>query len=376
MNVSSIDYSGIEYYILGFIFSWLFLIVAGKYKNINMSFSTITLKRKYLTGQIYLILSFLFLWIVPAIRGHVGLDFDNYLQAFNTIENINDVLKFKHEPGFSLSILLIKFLGGNFYSLMFLYSLGTGYLFWRSLYRDCANMTIAIFGIIAINYYFMPMSVIRQFFANAIVLMSIPAINNRNLAKFIIILCIAICFHYTSIIFGLLYLLVPAKDSKNAFTAKGIILVLTIIICLIYLQNILTVIMPYITEVRSSYSYYFNDNTTKNILAVISILPTVIFALFFYKRLIADNLTNRVYIWMSILMVIMYIVGYIAPPFSRLHYYFDFCIPVLLSFSTKIFQKRFQPISFILSLTLLIYMITKIFQYQSNDFLPYETYFD
>lgn len=376
MSISTIDYSGIGYYITGFIFSWLFLVIAGKYQNISHSCPTVIIKKEHLTGQIYLIISFLFLWMIPAIRGHVGLDFDAYLHIFNSTNSLDDVLKFKHEPGFSLSILLIKFLGGNFYTLMFLYSLGTGYLFWRSLYKDCANMTIAIFGIIAINYYFMPISVIRQFFANAIVLTSIPAINNRQLVKFIIILFISICFHYTSIIFVLLYLIVPAKNKKNAFTVKGIFLVFIIIFCLIYLQNILTFIMPHVIEFKSNYSFYFNNNSTRSIFSLISILPTAIFALLFYHRLIAYNYINRVYVWMSILMVIMHIVGYIAPAFSRLHYYFDFCIPVLLSFSTKIFQKQLKPIYFTMSLILFIYMITKILQYQSNDFLPYQTFFD
>lgn len=374
--MSTIDYTGIEYYIIGFIFSWIFFVVAGKYrqKSILHSNSTISSKSSPIVkpSTAFLFISFICLWIVPALRGHVGLDYDSYERAFKSIVDYKDI--FNYEPGYCISILLIRYLKGDFQSLMFIYSMATGWLFWKSLYRDSWNVTLALFGIIAINYYFMPMSVIRQFMANAIVLMSIPYIERRNLIKFISILVLATSFHYTAIVFGVLYFVVPPSNSKKIFTFKGVTIICLLAIALWSLDSILGIVLPLITSVKSNYGSYFEENSlSRSIYILISVLPVVIFSIIYRNKLNASSPRNVIYIWMSILMIIMYILGMMVPAFSRIHYYFDFCIPVLFSYSTRIFKQPMKQFAYILICIYYIYMISKIFEYQYGDFLPYES---
>ena len=366
-----VTYTGITFYIISFVFSLFFMKLSELELNREKLYSNAIFFNKSI---FFLFLSCCTLWGVAAIRGHVGLDYDSYSYKIGLITDWEKI--FLYEPGFGALSLFVNKLGLDFHALMFVMSLGTGIFLWISIYRDAKNFSLSLLGVFAVNYYFMSFSVIRQFFAISIVLLSVPYIVKRKFIKFLLVVFAACLFHYTAIIFILLYFLVPRKIGK-VFTYKNLIVTLVLLIGLAYLENLLNAILPIVGNFKENYSgYTLDSNSEKSFRSVIFIMPIILFAFYYNKKLVQCNKTNVVYIWMSFLLFLTSCIGVISPSFSRFHYYFSFSIVILFSYLSSLFKGGLLLLNVILVLIYYFWSIYNVFQYQWNDFLPYHTMWD
>lgn len=366
---------GIWIYIIGFIFSLLFISLAGRKRYCTEGISDYKRKLRNRRGRSLLFLSCISLWAIAAFRTNVGVDFNSYLLGYNNIITITDIANY-YEPGYGLLNYISRLLFGNFQGLIFISSIATGSFFWHSMYRDGYNLSICLFALVAFNLYFMSFTVIRQFLAAAVITLSTPYIREKKIKNFLLIISIAISLHYTAALFLPVYFFANQKTEK-LLTLKNILFVLLVLVFTAFFGQILEAVYGFASAYRSYASYLLNDSSaTKSVLEVIIFIPIILFVLMYRKQLIEANENNIVYIWMLIFMLIAKIVGLNVPMLSRVHYYFIFACPILLSYIPKVVKGKMKVLVVVFLIAYLALNLTNVFEYQKFDFLPYYSIFE
>lgn len=374
-----INNTGILVYFIGIPFSLVFILLTDIYRihdtNIDISGEERRRKKAVTSASFFLFMSFLCMWLISAVRNGVGADYETYFMKYQKIQGFSDIIEF-YEPGYGLLNYLVQIVFNDFQWVLIITALLTGWLFWKSIYRDGGNLVLCVLGIIAANLYFMSFTVIRQFLAIAVLSMSIPHIKQRNFKKFLIYYLLAISFHYTAAVFIVLYFFAGQKNEK-IFTFKNLLFVLTVLIFIANMDRIIPEVFKAMSNIKDNYIEYSEyDGKEKNLIEVVVLLPVMIFGLAARKKLIEINPNNDVYIWMSVFLILTKLIGIYYVNFSRIHYYFVFSMPVLLSYAPKISSKEFKPIVYIIVSVYFAYLIRNIYYYQSLDFLPYYSIFD
>lgn len=373
--MSIISTKGIEIYIIGFMFSLLFICLADRKRYCVESISYYGRKARNRHGRWLLFFSCISLWAIAAFRTNVGVDFNSYLLGYNNIITISDIANY-YEPGYGLLNYVSKLLFADFQVLIFITSIVTGALFWHSMYRDGYSLAICLFALLSFNLYFMSFTVIRQFLAVAVITLSIPCIREKNIKKFIIIMAIAISLHYTAALFLPVYFFANQKTEK-LLTWKNVLFVIAVTVFTTFFGQILEAVYGFASAYRTYASYSLsNIGTTKNILEVIIFIPIVLFVLKYRKQLVEANDNNTVYIWMLIFMLITKIAGLSIPMLSRVHYYFVFACPILLSYVPKVVKGKLKVLIVVCLIAYLMLNISNVFEYQAFDFLPYHSIFE
>lgn len=236
-----VNYLGINIIFIGIILSLFFGVIAQYYRN---SFNPLRSSyKKNKIGYSFLILSCIALWSVPAFRYNVGIDNENYQSTYESIRQLSDIASLS-EPGYGLINYLCYILFDDYQAVLFITSFITGTLLWKVSYRDADSLFIFILGILSVNLYFMSFTVIRQFLAIAILMLSIPAIEQRNIKHFLIIVGLAFSFHYTSVVFILLYILY--NNDAELLSFKNILIYIVLCAILIYWKEITNLFFPFL----------------------------------------------------------------------------------------------------------------------------------
>lgn len=365
----TINTTGFEYIIIGIILSVVFSFFSQKKIRIISNNDSIYSSESI----VYMVLSCITLWIIPAVRFNVGIDNSNYLMHYQEITSLKDIANY-YEPGFGFLNFLCYKIFDNYIAVTFLSSMITGALFWKTFYRDSYYLPLCILTAISVNLYFMSFTVIRQFIAIAIVSQSIPFIKNRKFLPFLIVVLLATSFHYTAFVFSIVYFIY--SDNDKILTIKNLTIIISICLFLKYADVVFSSLFTSMSSLREGYSLYEGNDTIKDIREVIFLLPVPIFALIFRKKLIRQNEHNRIYIIMSILLIMTKFIGVISPPLSRLYYYFVFCVPILLSYVPKVVHSATKFIAVLFVCIYIFWSILNIIKYQWEDFLPYYSFFE
>lgn len=365
----TINTTGYEFIVIGIILSVILSFISQKNLRIVSDGSSVYTR----SSMAYMTLSCIALWIIPAVRFNVGIDNSNYLMHYHEITSLKDIANY-YEPGFGLLNFLCYKIFDNYIAVTFLSSMITGVLFWKTFYRDSYYLPLCILAAISINLYFMSFTVIRQFIAIAIVSQSIPFVKNRKFFPFLIVVLLATSFHYTAFVFSIVYFIY--SDNDKLLTIKNFAIIIAVCLFVKYADVVFGSLFTSMSSIREGYSSYMENDTIKDIGEVIFLLPIPIFAIFFRKSLIKQNGHNRIYIIMSLLLVITKFVGVINPPLSRLHYYFAFCVPVLFSYVPKVVHGSAKFIVIMFVCIYIFWSILNIVKYQWEDFLPYYSIFE
>ena len=362
---------GAEIYIFGFAFSVLWLIFAESYRSKYRKFGR-EKDNKY--GHWFLLFSCLSIYLIMAFRYNVGIDNDNYLNNFQSIRSIKDIAEY-YEPGFGLLTYLCNVLFGDYQVFIFITSIITGILFFKTLYRDADFLVLALLGFVSVNLYFMSFTVIRQFLAIAVVLMSIPYIEKQKPWQFLAIWAIAISLHYSAALFGLVYFF--SMESKWLTNKVKIIILATLaVLTITYTELIIGEVLQTAALLRETYADLEYTGDTNNLNMLLSVIPGLLVIIFFHKSLIKANPTNKVYIWMYLIFVLTKILGHYVPFMSRTHFYFDIAFVVLMSYLPRLTPKATRPIVYLVLVLYFAHFINNIFVYQPDDFLPYHSIFN
>tara|TARA_B100001248_G_scaffold185401_1_gene141457 strand:+ start:399 stop:1499 length:1101 start_codon:yes stop_codon:yes gene_type:complete len=336
--------------------------------------------------NIYSILFLVLLFSVfIGLRNEIGCDWEGYKNLFNreictsmqnhlsgqnNCLNSFEYLKYK-EIGFTIINLIIKSLGGNFYTANYIFSL----LFLIPIIQFCSNLERPYLAILISYPYLITvigLGSIRQSIAIAILMICINELREKRFYKYFIYIAIATLFHYSSFIFMFLPLLIDIKKDKNLKRIKGALLGLFfvfIFLFLIFNDNFLMKQLSGYLIMKDTISFI----TPLIIWMMISISASIILLNYKVFRIDDSNHFWRNYSILGIFMILPIFFNTIIA-FRFLYYFYPVKI-YSLSNLTKIERFKDYPKStflaiFIFSLSILTIWLN--FANHSYCYLPYK----
>lgn len=198
-----------------------------------------------LVRNIFVILSFSILFFLAAIRDNVGADFENYIEIYNTIEQFGID---KLEPIFySINFLLRLFDIHYQYLFVIIAFISLFFVFKTGLRIKHLDLVVLLYVII---FYLNSLNALRQETAVTILMYSIICLINRENKKFILFVFLASGFHYVSLLFLPLVILIR-------FNYNFIILTFTLVSSFILLKfNFVEILLNTGILVGTKYQVY------------------------------------------------------------------------------------------------------------------------
>lgn len=308
------------------------------------------------------VVAIIFLFIISSFRYDVGTDYINYYNSYWSIPKGYSKIE---EPlyGFFVKILYY-FKTGPIYIFVMMSAI---FLFctYEHVFYDSPYTLISIFLIFGCRYYFAFLNIGRQLVASAILVFSIRFIEKDEFVKFVICVFIATGFHYTSIVFLVLYLIRKIKlDIPSVLVLLFVTFVCRELIALIF-KNVL---------INSTYSNYTISNTR-----TATGLRNIILQFFIYvfSYIFSDNSKKyNIYLNCQILTIITVILSGSISLFERMRYVFCLSNIILLPLAIKnIKDKKLRYISMVaLILFFLWYMYQGTVINDMYNVLPYKWY--
>lgn len=188
-------------------------------------------------GKIILFLiAIILLTIIGGLRYNTGTDFKSYMNIYMNISQTSSIIDFikesRLEPGWIIINWLTVYI---FNDVQYVFIISTflictfGFI---AIYKHRNDISTPIAIVIFIATIFFPsFNLIRQYLAISILLLSIKPLINKQRNKFIILVLLAMLFHYMSIVFVFMYWFVNSKREgnqriKNTFTVMSFIILL------------------------------------------------------------------------------------------------------------------------------------------------------
>ncbi|QNU66607.1 EpsG family protein [Ruminiclostridium herbifermentans] len=275
-------------YIIATLLSILFahLIIRTEYFNISdLAFSV--QYQKNIRNTFYMILSFLPLFVVGAIRWDVGTDFEKvYEYGFNLI--IADGEQPRWELGFTYLIKLIALFTDE---CQWMFA-GTAFVFcffvYKAIFNSSKNVCQSIFLLLITTLYFFSLNGIRQGIAVAIFLYSIKYIKDKKLFKYILVILFAASFHTIALIFLPLYFICNIKISPKI----GVIVIVVSAISTPFVGSLFKFIMSQ-TRYVTYFGSVYDVPDTPYVHILINTVITTIGYLCYSKN--SENFSYRIY---------------------------------------------------------------------------------
>ena len=367
------------FYLLLFIYFFSALFGRKEYKSIT-------------SKRIAVIIYILPLFLLTALRDvSIGPDTSAYYRIFYLIANRDSFMQafaYSHfEPGYVLLNYIIGKMGGSYYFMQIIISAFIYYSFGKFIFQYSDHIAFSCFLLLANNCVFGTMNVVRMWIVVAILLFEIKPIQQRRLVTCIIITAIAASFHYTALLFLLMYPLAKKIVSIDKIGTMFIIAVAISIAAIpvfTFITNAIGLYQNYLTGTRFDTS----DNVAVKISLVVNMcflgLATVTHAWENSRdEIIENNQSSPVSIsmisyWGIILSVCISIIGLSNNIMGRIIYYFS--IFELLSIPHSIKNMRLTNnmiittfvILSLLALKMVIILVYRPIWYQV---VPYKLFF-
>ena len=193
-----------------------------------------------------------------------------------------------------------------------------------------------------VGSFFFPLFLMRQYFATAFCLFSIPFILDRKPIPFVLCMLAAYFFHRTSIVFSLCYFLPLLK--VNVKTILLVLVVGVFAVLSIGLFNVYFVAMVGDSELASHYMEYVNDDSSNSWKSAVIPVVAFLFALFSYKGHFGElDKKQSLFFFMSAVYAILSIVDVSGTSFSAIYRilpYFGLSVIILLPDATGYIKSK------------------------------------
>ncbi len=196
----------------------------------------LSVRSKY---QIFIV-SGAILVLFAGLRGqNVDADYNSYLDRFNKIPNLSNLFsnpvyffsKVKVEPSMAIIFSLIKSVfAKGFAFAIFIYAFFSVTLKLKAISKMTDYVLLSTLIYFSGTFLLQDMTQIRAAFATGFLLLSIPSIHDRDFKKYSIYIILAVCFHFSAIIFAPLYFLNTKNINKTLYF---LILLIPLILALV-----------------------------------------------------------------------------------------------------------------------------------------------
>lgn len=331
------------------------------------------------------------MFLLSAFRDtSIGPDTISYYYSFNYISNYSSlseaIASSRMEPGYVALNYFFSYLGLTYFHMQIVISafvIGS-IAYFVYLYSD--SVAFSFFLFLANNLLFGTMNVVRMWIAVSILLFSIRPIQSGKVLQFCFMIMIASLFHYSSLIFLLLY---PFTKIKINFKKIAVSFLISVLICVFAIP-----FFTYLTNKIGNYSNYVNStrfDTSDNIAVKISLAISIcFFILATYTKCWIDNDgghegksgKQKFYIFSlaysaMIISVCIDLIGLSNNIMGRIGYYFSVYNLILIPHSIfLIYKPKNRRIMTFLILLLLSLKFIIIMKFRPEWFMvtPYKTF--
>lgn len=215
----------------------IFYVLLILFVLVSLLDNRLTLKAK---KQIFVICGFILVLFAGLRDSTVDMDYKSYLYRFQTISTIKLLFsnpniffsQFKIEPATILIFSLVKSISSNaFPVVVFVFAFLSISLKMKAISKMSDYILFSVLIYFSTLFLLQDMTQIRAAVATGLVLLSIPAIIERNIWKFFTYTLLAICFHYSAIVFIPFYFFNWKKLNKTIYL---IIILLPIILAVLH----------------------------------------------------------------------------------------------------------------------------------------------
>lgn len=261
-------------------------------------------------------------------------DVSLYMDSFNYYKNyslsqLNQIDTYEEQGYVALNILFSR-ISSNFRVFYLFYAIVVITAYITLIKRYSTHTWFS--GMLLLGSYFLPLFVMRQFFAIALCIFAIPFALNRKPIQFFVLVLFAFLFHRSAIVFSICYLIPYLKiNYKTLFliTAVGVLAALSINI---FNELFTTAVAG--AELASHYMAYVTDDAQNSWKSAAVAVADLLFAFLCYRGHFKElNAKQSFFFFMCVIYTILSVIDVIGTAFTALYRilpYFGLSIIVLL----------------------------------------------
>ena len=360
------------WYILALVLSMLFASAAQKLKgksNLDVDGGTFYFKGSY---YCMVILSFLPIFTVAAIRCKVGTDWPIYQDYYHWI---NEGTKSFSEPLFNFLNKLVNWSVKDFQGLVILVAFLSYFFLYKAICDQSISFPLSLLIFFVSSSFFASMNQLRQAIAMPIMLYAYKHIRDRKPIAYFFWCIVATCIHASSLVWVPLYFVAKIKPSVRRYAlAFGFS-----VIALPLLHHFAKVLIN-----LSKYAWYFNSvfnigEEANNFYLLGFVFQSVMFLIMAYYRFIPGE-EDPVYDGMLNCYFLSVIALLFTPVLSqvlRVSQCFGYCQILLVP---RMINREKNPTRRVVLYLLIIGLYTAKLLYDTyylgwNGVIPYQTIF-
>lgn len=368
---------------------YIYLLIAGlsmilslsveKHRKFKLTFSSNGELRRVYTYQynqymgIPFFLSFLPMFLLSALRYDVGTDYMfTYTPTF--IEMLTNSSAGYREIGINFIIRFIQLFTTEPQWFFVITSFIYNFFIFLSIYRYSPNRAYSIVLCLFSCIYFISLNNVRQSCAAAILLFAFSTITEKKPIRFLALVLLASLFHYSSVIFIVVYPLCNLRFYRRHYLAYSMLFFAFIFIG----SGLLTAIIK-----LTKYSYFLDSYLTTGRITYTYMLHNLLILLVTYSVLKDSYKANKNDFCYLVIQTISALVPFLSfavassELVSRLDLYFltyqILLIPYLVSRLRN--QKKRVLVGSILGIYMFLYMYYTIVIRNNHAVLPYQWIF-
>lgn len=323
-----------------------------------------------------LVITFMLLFSISALRFNIGLDYLNYTGTFklaNMTSGISGLLTLSKTSTVEIGYLILNRLVGLLTTqvqwIFVISSFITLSLVFYTIYKQSSMAWLSVY-LFAVGGYVSSLNLVRQYIAIGILFFSYKYIKDRKIVGFLVCITIASLFHTSVLFFIPLYFILRINLNfiKISFS---------LIICLIAIIFFDT-LFPFIQ--RIFYSDYIGTSygmIKGNINNVIVAFIYFAFGIFYKKSLIQRNENNNILINWSFINLLFSIMSMKLWIITRIMEYSSiFLILLIPEIASSIKQKGIR-VSFLVIIIIFTFILhVSILINPLNQLTPYKIFFN
>ncbi len=257
---------------------------------------------------IFCIAAALMFTFVSAVRFKVGYDYNLYGGLYFNMKYLEwvDIPSLDQEKGFLIPFYILNLANEEYYHAFIFTSILFYPVIFYFIYRYSKHPWLSTTAFLCFGIFFNSLCFLRQFLAAMIILYAMKFIEGKNPLRFFVLTIIASAFHWSALIWLVLYFLVKIKPG---WIYLGIIAAGTTIFCFISRK-----LMYWLVDNFEMYSLYNPDTNleaSQGLSPWFSVMFAVIFviAFLFRKRLADKNPANMIYLNCLMYTVVFEVMG-------------------------------------------------------------------
>lgn len=290
---------------------------------------------------LFMIISFLILFLLASFRDYVGRDYGTYVSTFYSVgeDNLYESERtwLMQSPLFFLLCKVLNVFTDEYLIMFAVISFITLFFFYKAIHDISINWFLSLYLLLCFCLYYQSFNQIRQMIAVAIIAYSYKFLIRDDIKRFFLTVFIASTFHMSALIFGIIW---PLRKMK--MSVKNLVFYFLIGIGLFILFDRIVDLLSFVGYVKTysgdkNYSAAFTISTVLNFIVRLALF---FFCLIFYKLVTRKYSYSLVYYNLAVICTIAQIGAIKFSIFGRLTTYFFLVYVFLLPEVFKVLTDR------------------------------------